>query len=197
MRVVFLPGSGGDGGFWKPLIRLLPAHWQTTALDWPGLGNVPPSPDVNTFDDLVRLAHRAIDAPVDLLGQSTGGVVALRVALERPDAVRRLVLIATSGGVDMQRLGAEDWRAEYVRRFPAARTSIIQQRPDLTDRLGDIRVPTLLIWGDADPISPPAVGHHLAKLLPHAELIVIPGGQHGLARDRAAEVAPHVARHLA
>ena len=121
----------------------------------------------------MRLAHRAIEAPVDLVGQSTGGVVALRVALERPDAVRRLMLIATSGGVDMQRLGAADWRAEYVRRFPAARTSIIQQRPDLTDRLGDVRAPTLLIWGDADAISPPAVGHHLAKLLPHAELIVI------------------------
>ena len=71
-----------------------------------------------------------------------------------------------------------------------------EQRPDLTARLPEVKVPTLLVWGDADPISPPAVGRHLAKLLPHAELVVIAGGEHGLARDRAADVAPHVVRHL-
>ena len=198
MRVVFLPGAGGDGGFFRPLIGRLPAHWSTTVLSWPGLGDVPPAADVNGFDDLVRLALEAIgDGPVDVVGQSMGGVVALRAVLERPGRVRRLVLIATSGGVDMRRLGAEDWRAQYARRFPNARTWIIEQRPDLTDRLPEVRLPTLLVWGDADPISPPAVGRHLAKLLPHAELVVLPGADHALARDRAADVAPHVARHLA
>jgi pimeloyl-ACP methyl ester carboxylesterase len=71
--------------------------------------------------------------------------------------------------------------------------AVLEQRPDLTDRLPDVR----LIWGDADPISPPAVGRHFAKLLPHAELVVIPAGDHALARDRAPEVAPHILRHLA
>jgi len=196
MRVVFCPGAAGDHRFWQPLDRLLPARWDKRLLDWPGLGDVPPSPDVDSFDDLVRLTLGVIGGPVDLVAQSMGGVVALRIALEHPEVVRRLVLIATSGGVDMRRLGAGDWRAEYARRFPRARTWIIEQRPDLTDRLPDVRVPTLLVWGDADPISPPAVGRHLAKLLPHAELVVIPGGDHALARDRAADVAPHVLRHL-
>ncbi|HET7342026.1 MAG TPA: alpha/beta fold hydrolase [Methylomirabilota bacterium] len=152
MRVVFLPGSGGDGRFWRPLAARLPADWTLRFLDWPGLGDVPPAADVNRFDDLVRLALRAIDGPVDLVAQSTGVVVALRIALERPD---------------------------------------------LTDRLADVHADTLLVWGEADRISPPAVGRELARLLPHAELVVISGGDHALARDRAAEVAPHVVRHLA
>ncbi len=196
MRVLFLPGSGGDGRFWQPLDRLLPADWDKVFFDWPGLGAVPAAPDVNGFDDLVRRVLAALDGPVDLVAQSMGGVVALRVALERPDLVRRLVLVATSGGVDMKRFGAGDWRAEYARRFPAARTWIIEQRPDLTDRLAEVCAPALLVWGDADPISPPAVGTFLAGALPRARLVVLPGGTHALARDRAADVAPHVRQHL-
>ena len=151
---------------------------------------MPPAADANGFEDLVRLARRAIAAPVDLVAQSMGGVVALRLALEHPDLVRRLVLVATSGGVDMKRLGGADWSAEYAHRFPHARRWIIAQRPDLTNRLAEVRAPALLIWGDADPISPPAVGAHLAWRLPHAELVVISGGTHALGRDRAGDVAP-------
>jgi len=197
MRVVFLPGAAGSSAFWQPLSRLLPADWDRTLLDWPGLGDVPPSPEVNGFDDLVRLTLAVIDGPVDLVAQSMGGVVALRVALERPDLVRRLVLVATSGGLDLKRFGASDWRDDYVRQHPAARRFIVEQRPDLTGRLSGVRMPTLLVWGDTDPISPLAVGRHLADLLPRAELVVIPGGNHALARDRAREIAPHVLRHLA
>jgi pimeloyl-ACP methyl ester carboxylesterase len=67
---------------------------------------------------------------------------------------------------------------------------------DLTDRIPAIACPTLLLWSDADPISPLAVGEALARRLPRAELVVIPGADHMFARDRAGEVAPHVARHL-
>ena len=197
MRVIFLPGAAGDGGFWRPLIGLLPRAWDTRPLDWPGLGAVPPSPDVNGFDDLVRLTLHALDEPADLVAQSMGGVVALRVALERPDLVRRLVLVATSGGIDVTGLGAADWRPDYARQFPAARRWIVEQRPDLTSRLAGVQAPALLIWGDADPISPLAVGHRLAALLPRARLVVVPGGDHALARDRARDVAPHVVRHFA
>jgi pimeloyl-ACP methyl ester carboxylesterase len=59
-----------------------------------------------------------------------------------------------------------------------------------------INAPTLLIWGDADPISPPAVGVRLQSLLPGADLVVVRGGDHMLARDRAGEVAPHIHAHL-
>lgn len=196
MRVLFLPGASGAGRFWAPLVRLLPSEWATHALDWPGLGDVPASPDVNTFDDLVRLTLHALDGPADLVAQSMGGVVAVRVALERPDLVRRLVLIATSGGVDVGALGAADWRPNYIRQFPAACRWIVEQRPDLTDRLAGVRAPALLIWGDADPISPLAVGRRLAALLPDARLVIVPGGDHALARDRPADVVPHLISHL-
>jgi pimeloyl-ACP methyl ester carboxylesterase len=55
----------------------------------------------------------------------------------------------------------------------------------------------LLLWGDADPISPVAVGERLAGLFPNAELVVLPGGTHDLVAERVDELLPHVERHLA
>jgi len=39
-----------------------------------------------------------------------------------------------------------------------------------------IAAPTLLIWGDSDPISPVAVGRHLESCIANAELPCLPGG---------------------
>jgi len=120
----------------------------------------------------------------------------VRAALERPGLVRHLVLSVTSGGVDMAALGAEDWRAEHRRRNPEAPSWFVDEREDLSHRLPEIAIPVLLLWGDADPISPVAVGRRLAELLPRAELVVIDGGTHDLVCDRAGDVAPHIEKHL-
>jgi len=68
--------------------------------------------------------------------------------------------------------------------------------PKLARRLHRIAAPTLLLWGDADPISPLAVGQHLQQQLPDARLHVVKGGGHDLARTHADEVAPLIERHL-
>jgi 2-hydroxy-6-oxonona-2,4-dienedioate hydrolase len=41
-----------------------------------------------------------------------GGVVAMMVALARPERVRRIVLTATSAGIDVTPFSSEDWRPE-------------------------------------------------------------------------------------
>jgi pimeloyl-ACP methyl ester carboxylesterase len=196
-RVLFLPGAGADGTFWQPVADRLPPAWERVLFDWPGLGHVPADPRVRGLDDLVRLVlERAGHGPVDLVAQSMGGLVALSAVLARPAAVRRLVLTGTSGGLDLTTFGVEDWRPHYVREYPGAAAWIREVRVDLADRLTSIGQPTLLLWGDADPISPVAVGERLRALLPRARLVVVPGGDHAFARDRAADVAPEVARHL-
>lgn len=44
------------------------------------------------------------------------------------------------------------------------------QRHNMRDEIGNIKVPTLLIWGLNDNITPPRVAHEFARLLPQAEL---------------------------
>ena len=68
---------------------------------------------------------------------------------------------------------------------------------DLSDLLPHIAVPTLLIWGDADPISPVAAGRRLRELLPASRLEVFAGGEHDVATDFAPEVATLIDEHLA
>ncbi len=195
-RTLFLPGAGGSAAFWEPVATLLPGPPAHELLGWPGLGDEPPDPAVRGFDDLVELVRARITGPVDLVAQSMGGVVAVRLALEMPDKVRRLVLAVTSGGVDMAGLGAADWREDYRRSHPRAAGWITEPRATPSLPVERIVAPTLLLWGDADPISPLAVGRHLRDRIPGAYLQVVAGGRHDLARARAGEVAPLIARHL-
>jgi len=196
-RVVFLPGALGAAEFWHPVGALLPPAWEKVYLSWPGAGDQTPAPDVRSFDDLVRLVENTLRAPTDLVAQSLGGVVAVRVASRNPEIVRRLVLVATSGGLDVVGLGGSEWRDDYRRTYPHAADWLTRERADHTPELTRIAAPTLLLWGDSDPISPVAVGEHLRSLLPDGRLQVIAGGTHDLAVQRAGAVAEAIASHLA
>ena len=193
--ILFLPGAGASPDFWKPVGSRLPGDWPKHYFGWPGLGHQPHDPAISGIDDLVQLVAARMDQPVDLVAQSMGGVIAARIAIERPRLVRRLVLSVTSGGVDMAGLGAVDWRPDYRRSFPQAAGWITAAgSPYLV--VEEIAAPTLLIWGDADPISPVAVGRHLAARLPDARLEIVPGGDHDVAATHPDRVAALIARHL-
>jgi 2-hydroxy-6-oxonona-2,4-dienedioate hydrolase len=194
--VVFLPGAAGSPEFWRPVADRLPTGWAKELLSWPGAGEQPHDPGVNSFEDLVDWTQAAIPVRSDLIAQSMGGVVAIGVALRYPQKIRRLVLVATSGGIDVQSLGGGEWRAEYRAEFPNAATWITEQHVDHTAQLARVTQPTLLLWGDQDPISPVAVGSRLAAILPNSRLAVLCGGTHAVALQQPAAVAQAVITHL-
>jgi len=57
-------------------------------------------------------------------------------------------------------------------------------------------VPTLLLWGDRDPVSPIPVGAALAKALPDADLRIVGGGHHDFPVTHPDEVAGFILEHL-
>jgi len=196
-RVVFLPGTGGAAQFWAPVAQELPATWTKVLFRWPGAGEESHDPSVASFEDLVSSVAAMLEAPSDLVAQSMGGVVAIGLALRHPERVRRLVLAATSGGIDVSALGAADWRADYRREYPRAARWVSEVGPDHTDALARVTAPALLLWGDRDPLSPVSVGERLAELLPGSTLRIIAGGEHSFAHDHPRTVAPLIAAHLA
>lgn len=195
-KIFFLPGTGASPDFWKPAGSLLPADWPKEYFGWPGLGRQPHDPAVKGFEDLIAMVVARMSEPVDLVAQSMGGVMAARIALAHPGLVRRLVLTVTSGGVDMKGLGASDWRAEYRKSFPGAAEWVYEASAGAALPVERISAPTLLIWGDADPISPVAVGRHLEERIPDARLHVVAGGDHDVAQTHAPLVASLIERHL-
>ena len=194
--VVFFPGASGAGEFWSPVAERLPRAWRTELVDWPGAGAVPAAPETGGYADLVGLAAEFVADGSDVVAQSMGGVVAIGLALARPRKIRRLVLVATSGGLDVSGLGGSDWRGEYRAEFPEAAAWVTGDQLDYSAQLAFLEIPVCLIWGGADPISPVAVGEALAQLLPSSELHVIAGGTHALAREQPDQVAALIRRHL-
>lgn len=93
--VVLVHGWGLHGGLFAPLIERLAARFRVHAVDLPGHGR---SRGLATgglagWADAVRAV---VPAPAAWLGWSLGALVALRVALDAPTAVRRLVLVAAT-----------------------------------------------------------------------------------------------------
>lgn len=194
LRTLFLPGASGSAEFWKPVAAQ--AGLDGVFLAWPGLGAEPPQPGIGGIDDLVALTARELTEPVNIVAQSMGGVIAIRLALAYPGLVKRLVLAVTSGGVPVADLGGSDWRADYFAAFPKAAAWIADPVGDLSAQIPAIAAPALLLWGDADPISPVAVGRRLSALLANARLRILPGAGHDLARTHAAAAAAAVKHHL-
>ncbi len=196
--IFFLPGTGASPGFWKPVGERLPAEWTRHYFGWPGLGDEPADLAIGSYDDLVRLVEARLgDEPVDLVAQSMGGFIAASVALAHPTKVRRLVLAATSGGIDLAPFGVADWRPDYRKAYPNAAAWITEPRAVANLPVERIACPTLLLWADNDAISPLAIGRHLATRLPNARLHVVASTDHRFAASRADETAPLIAAHLA
>jgi pimeloyl-ACP methyl ester carboxylesterase len=165
-------------------------------LGWPGFGPTPADPAVNGWADLLALVLARLDRPCALIAQSMGGVLALQAALARPERVTHLVLAATSGGLPMAEHGAQDWRPAFRDAHPRVPEWFATAGVDLSALLPSLPIPTLLLWGDADPISPVAVGQRLASLLPASRLVVLSRGSHDVVLEKAEQVAPLIDRHL-
>jgi pimeloyl-ACP methyl ester carboxylesterase len=77
-------------------------HRRVVTLDLRGHGESPQFGDLESYNisllaqDLIALLEKVGDGPVDLLGHSMGGQVALHVTLERPDLINSLILMDTS-----------------------------------------------------------------------------------------------------
>lgn len=100
--VLLLHGFGSSLHTWEDWARLMEAEHRVIRLDLPGFGLTGADPS-GDYSDLraVALLAALLDqlgvARADVVGSSMGGRIAWRFAAERPDRVRRLVLMAPDG----------------------------------------------------------------------------------------------------
>lgn len=97
-------GTGGDLRRTFPSGSPLNDHFRVLHYDQRGLGRTD-KPEVeysmaDYADDAAALIERVAGGPCHVVGTSFGGMVALNLAVRRPDLVDRLVLLVTSPGGD-------------------------------------------------------------------------------------------------
>lgn len=124
--------------------------------------------------DVVGLLD-ALEVPAaHLAGVSMGGSIATWAALDAPERVLSLTLIATASGNPEQPILADP------EAFAAVAFDFFVRGRERFDRLAEIGIPTVVIHGDDDPLVPAASGLELAESIPGAELRLVPGLGHDI-----------------
>ncbi len=100
--LVLIHGIATDLRIWDAVVPELAASRRVITLDLPGFGaSAPPGAGFELEAVALRvaraLAARGISGPLDLVGHSLGGGVAITLAAARPALVRRLILVAPAG----------------------------------------------------------------------------------------------------
>jgi pimeloyl-ACP methyl ester carboxylesterase len=99
--VLFLASGGHDLHDFDELRQRLPDQFRSIAIDWPGHGDSPAWPQPPGELELTQMVEEIIESlcPTGavLVGNSIGGNVAARLAATRPDLVRGLTIIDSSG----------------------------------------------------------------------------------------------------
>ena len=74
--------------------------------------------------------------------------------------------------------------------FAAQARAILDVDDSLRDRLVEVRVPTLVVSGSQDILTPTADGEELADHIPRADLTIISGAAHGFPVEHASRSTP-------
>jgi pimeloyl-ACP methyl ester carboxylesterase len=149
--LVVVHGLGGAAVNFTLLAPLLARHHRVLIPDLPGHGRSEP---LERADDLTAYAdHVAAVAelegmfPAPVVGYSMGGVIALRLAVSRPESVTGLALVAAAGIVSVSRR-AEIWLAVTGALRPA---QIMTRFRGTFARRPRLRWLPFGLWGAVDP----------------------------------------------
>jgi pimeloyl-ACP methyl ester carboxylesterase len=165
--------------------------------------------------ETIGVVEQMIGGPAHLVGWSDGGIVALLVALARPDLVRKAVVIGTNYHcdgvppfeVDPQSPLGQNLAGAYAERSPdgpghfatvlGKGLALFKVEPTLTtDDIAGITPPTLVMVGDDDMV-PLAHTCSLYEALPRGQLAVVPAASHALPLEHPDLVALLIGHFLA
>jgi len=129
--LVLVHGFGESLTTWRAVLDRLAERNRVVALDLPGFGGSDKPDSSYSLAVMTRRLSRFLDewtnGPVVLVGHSMGGELAASLALERPDRIKLLVLIAPAGyriGLWGIADGMTTGKAERIGRYLALRSFI-------------------------------------------------------------------------
>ncbi|MGH9001219.1 MAG: alpha/beta fold hydrolase [Acidimicrobiia bacterium] len=229
-RVVLLHGFTQGPGSWDTVVAAgagteWPEESEVVRLTLPGHGGTG-AVEYSFEEAAATLADQVGPPEAAWAGYSMGGRLALRIALDRPDLVERLVLLGATPGLatpaeraarrdrdetlagGLERKGLDRFLAGWLaqplfERLPAAAAGMDERRANtvaglasvlrrlgtgaqepLWDRLGELRMPVLLMAGEHD-VSFSAVAFRMAAAIGRqARVSIVPGAGHAAHLER-------------
>jgi pimeloyl-ACP methyl ester carboxylesterase len=212
--LLLLHGGFGTVGDFDSQTPELAKHFKVVAFERPGHGRTADNDEPFTYAMMAEYTADLIEAlklgATDLVGWSDGGIIALLLAISRPDLVRRVVCIGGSLNPNSVSPQSVAWlRSATSQSFRKAQPAVAERydklspdgpshfpvvfektkkmwlsEPDFRrEELAKISAPTLVMAGDRDAIT----AEHTLELfrsIKGAQLCIIPGTTHFLLSER-------------
>lgn len=189
--LVLINGLNTELTEYEPIVRPLAQRFRVLTFDNRGAGrsdkpDIPYSIEVMA-DDTAALMRAVGFEQANIIGISMGGRIALALALNYPQLVKRLVLASTSARGRGHRgwiVGLADRLPNLSRvhgQYPQPRYARNRQRRavaafDCSRRLGELHVPTLIMHGTKDHLTPYRLAQEMNAGIVGSSLISVPGG---------------------
>ena len=189
MKAVLLHGLGQTARDWRAVMDRIPAL-EMECLELSSLAE-----DGAVYSDLLAGLERRcaeLPAPFCLCGLSLGAMLALDYAVRHGERVALLILIGAQVRVPTRLVDFQNlvFRCMPKRAFAsmglskdgAIRLARSMRSLDFSAKLGGIACPAAVVCGERDRANRGAA-EELQRLLPNAELRIIPGAGHEVNRD--------------
>ena len=205
--VVLLHGGLSKTSSWDYLmVPPLEDQFHVFAYDRAGHGFTADQPGSLHFEfqcqEAIAYLEDVVKEPAHLIGYSDGGIIALMVAIKRPELVKSIVAIGANYHYSaplkdfLEARVSEEDQAEYNLISPDAPHTLLEKtirmneiwktEPDISlSEIASIQCPVLVMAGDDDVI---AHDHTISlyEALPLGQLAIIPGTSHGLVKEKPA-----------
>ena len=220
-RLLLVHGTGCSADSWRYQVEGLAREFEVVAVDLPGHGSSAPAgdPSIERYAETVsHVLQRLGTRKAFLAGHSMGGAVALQIALERPELLKGLILVATAAYLDSLAMTPDIllWaiaalphkfkgmffsdlvtaEALAIARDDVRRCSLetvlgdfsASRGFDFRDRLKQVNLPTLILCGGSDLITPVRYSERLCKEIPGSVLVMVEKAGHMLPLESAQRV---------
>lgn len=205
--LIFFHGwaKGYNKELYSKLINKLSQKFHIIALDFPGFGNsqLPSKPwNLNDFSEFTKsFCQKLKIRKCILIGHSFGGKVVLKLASQNPKFVQKIILI-DSTGMEKKSLEVKTLMkitelipqplkpillppfgsTDYIDNLGIMRKSFRKViNENLENLMPNIKIPTLLIWGKNDLLTPLWQGEIMNQKIANSKLVIIDNGNHDLA----------------
>jgi pimeloyl-ACP methyl ester carboxylesterase len=203
--IVLVHGFSGRLQFWDSVVAELSPRFQTLRADMLGFGDSDKPDGPYSLEmwagSLAQLMRDLGIGKSIIMGLSMGGAIVQRFGLDYPDLTQALVILSTSSEVND---AARKWWEDRADRIESGEDALSEGNDpracataaraialyNMTAELPQIDVPTLVMVGTDDKMTPPGGAVIISRRIPGAELHILEDCGHHVFQEKPDEAFP-------